>query len=112
MDVEGNGLLDEITKLWCIVAEDIDTNELFIFHDFPQFNNAEVVDPFDNKTYKIPKRNGTLIEGVKFLMGASFINCHNFFGYDYFVLKMFYSWFKISLGIARDTLIPIQVAMV
>jgi DNA polymerase-1 len=32
IDIEGNGLLDTVTKLWCLVAKDVDTGEVFTFH--------------------------------------------------------------------------------
>lgn len=32
IDIEGNGLLPTVTRLWCIVAKDVDTGELFKFY--------------------------------------------------------------------------------
>ena len=32
LDIEANGLLDTITRIWCIVAKDVDTGEIFPFH--------------------------------------------------------------------------------
>jgi DNA polymerase-1 len=32
LDTEGNGLYPEVTKLWCAVAKDVDSGELFKFH--------------------------------------------------------------------------------
>lgn len=32
IDAEGDGLLDTISKLWCLVAKDVDTGEVFCFH--------------------------------------------------------------------------------
>lgn len=105
-DIEGNGLLHEITKVWCIVAQDEESEDLFVFHNFPQFDLARVVDPFDHKTYIIPKRNGSLEEGVRFLMGrGKSLTCHNFFGYDYFVMKKFFPFFSYPLRDCVDTLI-------
>lgn len=105
-DVEANGLLSDVTKVWCVVAQDEDTEELFVFHNFPQFDFARVTDNHDGKEYIIPKRNGSLEEGVRFLMkeGKKLI-CHNFFGYDYFLLKRFFPFFKFPLRDCVDTLV-------
>lgn len=105
MDIEGNGLLQEITKVWCIVAQDMDTDEVFVYHNFPQFDYARVQDNFDNKEYIIPKRNGNLAEGIDFISEASELNCHNIFGYDYFVMKKFFPKFSFPLRNIVDTLI-------
>lgn len=104
-DTEANGLLDTVTKMWCVVAQDIKTEEMFIYHNFPQFNHARVIDPHDNKTYVIPKRNGTLEDGVRFIMEAGKLIAHNYFGYDYFVLRKFFpDLFSFSHKKAVDTL--------
>jgi len=105
-DTEANGLLEDVTKVWCVVAEDIETREMFIFHDFPQFNGAEVFDPFDNETFVIPKRNGTLAEGITFLQDAGGkLIAHNTLGYDHFLMKRFFPDYKVKLSRYHDTFI-------
>lgn len=32
IDIEANGLLDTISRIWCIVAKDVDSGEIFCFH--------------------------------------------------------------------------------
>ena len=32
LDIEADGLLDTVSRIWCIVAKDIDTGEVFLFH--------------------------------------------------------------------------------
>lgn len=109
MDIEANGLLEKVTKTWCICAKDMNTDEIFVYHNFPQFDYARVTDPYDDKEYVIPKRNGTFEDGIKFVMGAGQLICHNYFGYDYFVMKKFFPYFTHDLSIVRDTLIESKV---
>ena len=91
-DIEGNNLLPKITKVWCIVTQDVDTEEMKVFHE-----------------YAIFKRDGTLEDGVRYLMKASQLICHNVLGYDHFVLKKFFKFYKYKLSNYRDTLIQSRV---
>lgn len=61
IDIEGNGLLDTITQMWCSVAYDIDTAQWYIF-DFIQGNTYE--------------------EFCNFLAGVDTFIGHNILGYD------------------------------
>lgn len=74
-DIEANGLLEEVTQVWVIAAHDIDTDRKYVFTDQPCI--AVVPD-------------GNLEDGVKFLRQYDKIVCHNFMGYDYHVLEMFF----------------------
>ena len=65
-DIEANGLLDKVTKLWCIVSQDVETKKMFIFHDYPEYDNVVVIDPDDDLEYTIPERTGSFEEGVEF----------------------------------------------
>lgn len=104
-DAEANGLLERVTKMWCLVFQDINTEEFFIFHNFPQFDFARVIDPHDNKEYIIPKRTGTLENGVQFMenRGKKLI-AHNCFGYDHHLIKKFFPKYKMPLRRYVDTL--------
>ena len=86
-DVEARGFLDVIKSdkdVWCLVSRDDETDEVFIFHDYPEYDNAEVFD--QGETYIIPPRTGTLLDGVRFwyLAGknGSKLSVHNCFTYD------------------------------
>lgn len=74
-DIEANGLLDTISKIWVIACVDANGENEKIFADLNVFSR---------------KKAGSLIDGVKYLTQADRIICHNFMGYDYHVLEMFY----------------------
>lgn len=109
-DIEANGLLDKVTKIWCIFGIDIVTNEQYLFHDFEGFCNATGVDNL-GKEFTIPAKKGSLEDGVTFLSNAKNLICHNQLGYDQFLIKKFYSDFKIRYNYPeiRDTLLESQV---
>jgi len=68
-DIEAIGFLDVVYRLehvHCLASIDVDTEELYLFHDRPEFDNVKVFDPYDNQEYVIPERTGTLKEGLKF----------------------------------------------
>lgn len=79
-DTESDGLLYDITKLWCIVAKDMDTGDIQVF-------------PPDK-----------IREGLEYLQTADILIGHHISGYDYVVINKLYG---ISLSIlkARDTLV-------
>jgi hypothetical protein len=74
-DIEANGLLDKITKIWVIAAQDQQTGERYVFtHE---------------KCKEFPV-SGTLADGVRFLKSYDKIVAHNIMGYDYHVLEKFF----------------------
>ncbi|CAH9013340.1 ribonuclease H-like domain protein [Vibrio phage 249E41-1] len=93
-DIESVGFWDDVHSLKdihtiCSIVEDPTTKEevVLVFHDRPDLCGSEVFDPYDEKTYKIPQRTGTLLEGFRFWfkVGQSekgFLSVHNAFGYD------------------------------
>ena len=93
-DIEAVGFWDDVHSLKdihtiCSIVEDPETKEevVLVFHDRPDLCGSEVFDPYDEKTYKIPQRAGTLLEGFRFWfkVGQSengFLSVHNAFGYD------------------------------
>ncbi len=109
-DVEANGLLDTVTKIWCIACADLETNQMFLFHDYPEFDGVEGVDEEGNP-FTIPVRDGTLKQGALFLHKAKSLVCHNLLGYDLFLLNRFFPKFKIRYNYPeiRDTLLESQV---
>lgn len=93
-DIEANGLLDKITKVWVIAATNYDGSEQWIFTD--------------QDAGKHPC-HGNLEDGVKFLMKHKRIVCHNICGYDYAVLEKFFPhlWNRKTVKFNRiwDTLV-------
>jgi hypothetical protein len=74
-DLESNGLLDTITKVWVIAAKDMQSGRKYVFTDEDcDFGNI----------------NGNLEQGVRFLMQYDKIIAHNIMGYDYIVLEKFF----------------------
>jgi hypothetical protein len=72
-DIESKGfyhVLHTSEDIWCIcsIADDPDTGEetVLLFHDYPEFDEVEVYDKYDDKSYTIPKRVGTLQDGAEF----------------------------------------------
>lgn len=110
-DAEANGLLHEVTKMYCIVAQDYHTNEMFLFHDYPQYDGFTGLDEEGNE-FTLPVRNGTLKQGVLFIHRAKQLICHNVCGYDNFLMKKFFPKFKIRYNYpeVRDTLLESQVS--
>ena len=74
-DIESNGLLEDVTRVYVISAQDVQTKEVFVFSE---------EDCGDHKV------NGSLRDGVRFLKSYDKIICHNIMGYDYHLLEMFF----------------------
>jgi len=68
VDIETNGLMPHVNKIWCMVAINSDTGEVHSFSDYDE---------------KLP----SLRDGLAFISTADIIYGHNFIGYDLVVLK-------------------------
>ena len=81
-DLETDGLLDEVTKIHCLVTKDTDSGEV--------------------KSY-----TGKDIEsGIKYLMDSDQqLIGHNVIKYDIPVIQKLYPWFSVHTGLVRDTLV-------
>ena len=79
-DVETDGLLRDLTTLHCIVARDLDTDQEYRWD------------------------NGTLKDGLQFLLTADELYGHNVIGYDYEAIKQLYPDWDFK-GKTYDTLI-------
>ena len=94
-DVEANGLLDKISKVWVIAATNVEGTKQWIF-----------TDQDDTGDYK---KAGSLEDGVKFLRSHDKIICHNLQGYDYHVFEKFWPkiWNRKTVPFKRvwDTLV-------
>ncbi len=111
-DIEAIGFLDVVHKLedvHCLASLDVDTEELYLFHDHPEFDGVEVYDKFDEKTYIIPERTGTLLEGLEFWSKAaqngSKLVVHNTHTYDRVVVNRVCPENNIPLSAWDDTFI-------
>lgn len=109
-DAEADGLLHNVTKMYCIVAEDYHTGEMFLFHDFPDYDNYTGVDDEGNE-FTLQTRDGSLKDGVLFLHHAYSLICQNCLGYDFELIRKFFPKFRIRYAYPeiRDTLLESQV---
>lgn len=78
-DIEANNLLPIVTTVWCIVAKDIDTGEVFKYKP----NEIE--------------------EGIDKIYGADTLIMHNGIGYDLPLLKKLHN--RVYTGDIVDTLV-------
>jgi len=90
-DCETDGLLDELTRVHCIVTADIETGELRSFHERPDFQ----------------PRHGGLKDGLAYLEQAELLAGHNAVGFDIPALQKLYPAFKPAAQIL-DTLVGVN----
>lgn len=115
-DIETDGLIHEYKNVWCICVENVEDGRILTFHDYPTFTGShnhytkEEHIPFD-----IPKRDGTLEDGAKFLHIAGnndgLLICHNVIGFDKKVLEDNFPRYEVPLSNYRDTLLQSQVQL-
>lgn len=86
-DIETNGLLPELTKIHCLVIQDIDTGEVAGYADQPGYR--------------------PIIEGVERLNAATLVAGHNAIAFDVPALKKLGLW--ASKAIVRDTMVCAQL---
>lgn len=111
-DIEAVGFYDDIHSkkdIHCLCSVDIETEVVYLFHDYEGFDNISVVDPYDNKTYILPKKTGSLEEGIKFWEDAtkhgSLLIIHNVKTYDEPVLNKVWPSNNIVVDKYWDTFI-------
>lgn len=111
-DIEAKGFYERVnTKedIHCLCSVEVDTGKVILFHDNPEFDNAKVTDPYDNKEYTIPVRSGTLDEGIKFWSNAanngSLLIIHNCHTYDRPVIDKIWPENNIPFDSYHDTFI-------
>mgnify|MGYP003110328831 FL=1 len=85
-DLETNGLLDEVTRIHCIVAANLTTRKL----------------------QKFSTEAGNIVEGLKLLAGAEELIGHNIMGYDLMVIKKLYPTWHTTAKLT-DTLIQCRL---
>lgn len=115
-DIEAVGFYDKVhTKkdIHCLCSIDIESEEVLLFHNHPEFDGVEVEDPFDKKTYTIPPRKGTLDEGIAFWEKAvahgSKLIIHNAYGYDKHVIDKIWPDNSIKRKDYHDTFVQSKV---
>lgn len=113
-DIESRGFLDVVESekdVWCIVSRDDETDEVFLFHDYPEYDNQEVFD--QGQTYIIPPRTGTLLDGVRFwyLAGknGSKLSVHNCHTYDRPLVEKIWPKCVIEDDVWVDTFIQSKI---
>jgi len=79
-DIEANGFLEEVTKVHCVVLQDIDTG---VVH---RFGPSKVE------------------QALKMMMEAELLIFHNGICYDFPVIQKVYPWFRIDWNRVQDTL--------
>jgi len=80
-DLEANDLYEKVTKLHCLVLEDLDTDEIH------KFRPSEVE------------------QGLRMLMEADLVIGHNIINYDIPAIAKIFPWFKIARAKVIDTLV-------
>ncbi len=86
-DIEAKGYLKIVETekdVWCLVLKDDESKRRYVFHDYPEYDGAEVED--NDTVYTIPKRDGSLLDGIRFMYlggknGSKFA-IHNLQTYD------------------------------
>ena len=87
-DLETNGLLDDVTKIHCMVIKDSDTGEVFPI---------------------TPALPGNIEAGLKLLMKGDLIVGHNIIKFDIPVIEKLYPWFKVDRSKVFDTLVATRL---
>jgi len=90
VDLETNGFMPDVSKIWCMVAVDSDTGTVYSFSDYDS---------------ELP----SLKEGLEFIDTADIIFGHNIIGYDLVVLKHLTGWMPNDNQQVIDTWILSQL---
>lgn len=111
-DIEAIGFYDKVHSekdIHCLCSVDVDSGEIILFHNHPEFDDTLVSDPYDGKKYTIPKRRGTLQDGIEYWKLAasndSTLIIHNAHTYDRPVIDKVWPDNNISFDSYHDTYI-------
>ena len=83
-DLESDGLLDDVTRIHCLVIYDSETDQTLVYNDEGD--------------------QEPIVRGVQVLEEADIICGHNVIGYDLPVLQKIYPWFQPN-ALVVDTLL-------
>ena len=90
VDLETNGFMPHVSKIWCMVAIDSDTGTVYSFSDYDK---------------ELP----SLKEGLEFIGTADILFGHNFIGYDLVVLEHLTGWTPTDNQQVIDTWVLSQI---
>lgn len=88
-DVESDGLLPTLTRIHCMVIQDVDTKQIWKF--------------------RRNKKENTIEKGMKMLHDAAMLIGHNIIGFDLKAVAMVYPWFSHEHIEIRDTLVLVRL---
>jgi hypothetical protein len=91
-DIEGDGLYEDITQIWCICTKEVESGKEAYFYETPV---GGVI------------CSGDINAGVEYLLTADTLIGHNIIDYDFRVLEKFFG--AIFKGKVVDTLILSQL---
>jgi DNA polymerase I-like protein with 3'-5' exonuclease and polymerase domains len=80
-DIEADGLYWDVSRIHCLVAQDLDTGQVYQF------------------------RPGEIDEALTWMMNADLIIGHNVIGFDIPALQKVYPWFTVDRAKVKDTLV-------
>lgn len=88
-DLETDGLLDDVTKIHCLVIKDTDTGSVTVYDDSLSGKRIEI--------------------GLRWLEKADRIIGHNVIKYDIPVIEKLYPWFKVDRANVFDTIVATRL---
>lgn len=114
-DIEAKGFWESVHSLediWCLCSI-VEDGTIFLWHDYPEYDGVEVYDKDDNKTYTLPERSGSLIEGFRFWykigQAGGKLHVHNAMTYDKPIIEKVLPKCKIPTEAWVDTFIQSKV---
>lgn len=115
-DIEAVGFYDSVHKyddIHCLCSIDVETDEVYLFHDNPEFDNVQVWDEHDQRMYTIPPRTGSKEDGLKFweeeTNKGGRLAIHNCFGYDKLIVDKIWPDNKVKTDGYWDTYVQSKV---
>jgi len=104
-DIEADGLIDDITKIYCINIIDLNTDEEYRYTDYSHYQDLA-----GGFTEEPTARTGTICDGLKHLASGDVLAGHNIINYDIPAIKAVYPDWKPKDGVSiRDTLVMSRV---
>ena len=88
VDIEANGLLEDATQIWCIVAKELGSNWISFYA--PEIEECYEICNKDQTKSFIPDINVML----KFLVRSNYLIFHNGIGFDVPLIQKMYPDFK------------------
>src|SRR6478609_3855633 len=107
-DIEANELLRKVTKKWCLVTKDIDTQEIKVFIDI---EDAEALFAIctDEQIELLKPLLVFNITWQEYLYEADMLIGHGIINYDLNVLKKLHKWVRNPKTVLHDTVLFSQL---